>query len=433
MPQYKISNPYKNISHLLGESDRHYKTNLHTHSTYSDANNTMTEMIEGFYDYDFDILAFAEHGVYGKEWDKDPKIVPLFLFQNLWHGKREHPTTAQYKAILDGTYKTKNDIRTKKRGLNCLPFAIECNMFTIMKNHVNGYFTDNACEGIYGKEFDYEIPIKKIEQSGGISHINHPTDILDAKHRPDCAENRENVLFFTDLLRRYKSCLGIEVLNLYDIVNRSDRILWDKILKILIPEGERNIWGFSNSDAHDLKHIDKAFMDFILPEYTHKNMRSAMENGEFFSIARYARNELGEDFEGEGEVPVVTEITVDDDNNVITVKGKNCNAIEWIADGEIIKSDVIDFDGETVSTIKLGDYSEKISCYVRFQLKGRGGILLSQPFICDDGNMARFIQKDAYPTPRTKQEMLKKRFFSTRFGVILNKTILKKMEAHQWL
>ena len=31
------------------------------------------------HDLDFDILAMTEHGVHGKEWDKEPKIVPLFL------------------------------------------------------------------------------------------------------------------------------------------------------------------------------------------------------------------------------------------------------------------------------------------------------------------------------------------------------------------
>ena len=56
--KYKITNPYDTVTELLSENENHYKTNLHTHSTYSDANFTMIEMIESFYDYDFDILAF---------------------------------------------------------------------------------------------------------------------------------------------------------------------------------------------------------------------------------------------------------------------------------------------------------------------------------------------------------------------------------------
>ncbi len=424
MADYKITNPYADINELIKNSDNHYKTNLHTHSTYSDANNTMTEMIEGFYDNDFDILAFAEHGIFGKEWDKEPSKIPLFTFQYLWHGKRSHPTTEQYKAFLNGTYRTPANSRTKKRGLMCVPDAIELNMFTLVKNHVNGYFTNDAYEGKYGKENDFETPIKLVEESGGVSHINHPTDWLQAYKDPTVAKVPENIAFFADLLRRYKSCLGIEVLNMYDRPNRSDRILWDELLKTLIPEGERTVWGFGNSDAHRVCEIDTAFMDFILPGYSLGNLRKAMENGNFFAVARYAKNELGEDFKGEGAVPVVTEITVDDDNDTITIKGKNCNAIEWIADGEIIESITADADGELVSTVKLCEKSDKISCYVRAQLKGRGGICMTQPFICDDGNMARFRKPIPVPKKLTTAQKIKKKLADTRPGVILFRMIL---------
>ena len=424
--KFKIISPYNDIGDLIKNDENHYKTNLHTHSTYSDANNTMSEMIDGFYDNDFDILAFAEHGLHGKEWDKDPTIVPLFLFQNLWHGKREHPTTEQYHNILAGKHKTLNNLRTKSRGLQCVPDAIEANMFTLVKNHVNGYFTDNACEGIYGKENDYEIPIRKIEKSGGVSHINHPTDWLQAYKDPECAKVPENINFFADLLRRYKSCLGIEVLNMYDKPNRSDRILWDELLKVLIPEGERLVWGFSNSDAHRVTEIDTAFMDYILPGYSLGNLREAMENGRFFSIARYAKNELGEDFVGHGPWPKVTEININEENQTITIKGSNTSAIEWIADGEIIKADTIEADGDITSIINLSEFSDNISCYVRAQLKGKGGICLTQPFVCDDGDMERFKKPIPVKKVLSKKEQRRKDFFDTRLGVIIDRNFINK-------
>lgn len=418
---YKIKSPYENVASLIVNEDNHYKTNLHTHSTYSDANNTMADMIFGFYDNDFDILAFAEHGILGKEWDKEPSIIPLFRFQYLWHGKRRYLTTEEYRAVLDGTYKTQKNSRTQKRGLMCVPDTIEANMFTLMKNHVNGYFTNDVYEGVYGKENDFEGPISTIEKSGGISHINHPTDWLGAYKDPSCAKVPENVNFFADLLRRYKSCMGIEVLNMYDRPNRSDRILWDELLMTLIPEGERCVWGFGNSDAHRVTEIDTAFMDFILSEYSLENLREAMENGNFFAVARYAKNELGEDFEGKGPWPKVMGLEVDDEADTITVKGINCKAIEWIADGEIIQSETADTNGEMVSKINLADYSDKISCYVRCQLKGDGGICLTQPFVLDDGNMARFRKEIPASKTLTKKEERQKRFGDTRLGVIVNK------------
>ncbi len=418
---YKIKSPYEAVENLVSNEENHYKTNLHTHSTYSDANNTMADMIFTFYDLDFDILAFAEHGILGKEWDKEPSIIPLFRFQYLWHGKRRYLTTEEYRSILSGTYKTAKNSRTKKRGLMCVPDTIEANMFTLMKNHVNGYFTNDVLEGKYGKENDFEVPIATIEKSGGISHINHPTDWLGAYRDPSVAKVPENVAYFADLFRRYKSCVGMEVLNMYDRPNRSDRILWDELLKTLIPEGERTVWGFGNSDAHRVTEIDTAFMDFILPEYSLENLRRAMENGNFFAVARYAKNELGEDFAGKGAWPKVMDLKVDDENDTITIKGINCKAIEWIADGEIIQSETISENGEMVSTIKLADHGDKISCYVRAQLKGDGGICMTQPFICDDGNMARFRKEIPAPKVLTKAEERKRNFNNTRLGVIVNK------------
>ncbi len=417
---YKIINPYESVSSLIEISDNHYKTNLHTHSTYSDANNTMTDMVKTFYDLDFDILAFAEHGIVGKEWDQTPTIIPFFRFQYLWHGLRSHPTTEQYRKILNGTFKTENNLRTKKRGLMCVPDAIETNMVTIMKNHVNGYFT-NVYEGYFGKENDFENPIREIEQSGGISHINHPSDWLGAYKDPECARVPENVSFFADLFRRYPSCVGMEVLNMYDGPNRSDRILWDELLKVIIPEGKRSIWGFGNSDAHRVTEVDTAFMDFILPEYSLANLRKAMESGTFFAIARYAKNELGEAFVGKGAYPYVTSLSVDDEADIITLKGVNCKAIDWIADGKVIKTDSIDSDGELISSINLCDFSDKISCYVRAQLRGEGGICMTQPFICDDGDMQRFAKPLPEKKVLTKEEERKAKFYNTRLGVIVNK------------
>lgn len=419
--KYKITNPYESVEKLLSDAECHYKTNLHTHSTYSDANDTMVDMIEGFYDNDFDILAFAEHGLLGKEWDKEPTIVPLYLFQNLWHGKRQHLTSAQYDAILKGTYKTRHGRRTKKRGLMCVPGAIEANMLTLVKNHVNGYFTDDSCEGICGKENDFEEPIRKIEASGGLSHINHPTDWLNARKYPDCAHKEGNINIFADLLRRYKSCLGIEVLNMYDIPNFCDRMLWDELLQVIIPEGERCVWGFGNSDAHEAGQADTAFMDYILPEYSLENLRSAMENGNFFAVARYAKTELGDDFEGKGPYPVVTEIKVNEKKNMISVKGANCKCIEWIANGKVISSDCIGENGKLESIINLSDHSDSITCYVRFQLKGDGGITMSQPFICDDGNMERFRKELPKPEKLSKKDEYLKNFYNSRIGVLVNR------------
>ncbi len=68
----------------------------------------------------------------------------------------------------------------------------------------------------------------------------------------------------------------------------------------------------------------------------------------------------------------------------------NYNEIQWIADGEVIA------EGESIA---LQDYSDKISCYVRAQLIGDGGICLTQAFILDDGTLGKalpFIEDTKY-------------------------------------
>ena len=166
-------------------------------------------------------------------------------------------------------------------------------------------------------------------------------------------------------------------------------------------------------------------MDFILPEYSLDTLRNAMETGAFFSIARYAKNELGEDFKGEGPVPQVISLNVDEADQTITVGADNCHTIEWIADGEVIQRDTLEADGQLVSTINLSDYTDKISCYVRAQMLGKGGICLTQAFILDDGNLERF-KKEIVKRELTEAEKKKRKFYSKKLGVVYGK-ITKKI------
>ena len=91
--------------------------------------------------------------------------------------------------------------------------------------------------------------------------------------------------------------------------------------------------------------------------------------------ARYVQDYLDEgDFDGDGNVPLVTGIKVDQKANTITVATdptRDCRVIEWIADGKVIA---------TGNTIDLNDYEKDLGCYIRFQMKGSGGVTYSQPF-----------------------------------------------------
>lgn len=391
---YKISNPYKDVEQLLSDPSNHYKTNLHTHSTISDASEDYAVMIKGYYDNGFDILAFADHGVIGKNWNEKPNQPPLYLYQYIAGRKVTTLTDDEFNAITGGTYAfPEASGRTGGRGLNCVPSAIELNMVTMTKSHVNGYFCDFG-QGDIGFENGYEYAVKNVEKAGGISVINHPGDWLGSAKHPEKARDIKNVRYFGNIFNSYNSCLGMEILNRVDSVTSSDRILWDQVLQYVIPRGERTVWGFGNSDAHKLSDIDTSYMDFILPEYSIENVKNTMKNGNFFVVGRRARKEMPDDFVGEGPLPRVTGITVDDENDIITVTAENADKIQWIANEKILEEATVNEGGKIISEIKLREHSDDITCYVRFQLIGEGGICFSQPFTCDDGNMARFIIED---------------------------------------
>ncbi len=389
---YAITNPYADVASLLGDDDNHYKTNLHTHSTISDANEDYDKMIKGYYDRDFDILGFADHGVIGKNWNEKPTQLPLYLYQYIIGNKVTKLTDEEFYGILDGSYAS--DMRTKERGMQCVPTGIELNMLTLTKSHVNGYFCGFG-EGDIGFENGFEYAVKGVDKAGGISVINHPGDWLESAKDFSVATKPENVRLFGDIFNKYESCVGMEILNENDSPTKADRVLWDALLQYVIPHGERNIWGFSNSDAHDINHIDTSFMDFIMPEYSIDNVKDCMETGKFFAIGRRAYLELGDGYVGTGAYPTVTSIDVDEENDVITVTGKNADKIEWIANGNIIaETTVLNADGTITSTLRLREHSDEITCYVRFQLTGEGGVCFAQPFVVDDGNMASYIIED---------------------------------------
>lgn len=361
---YTITNPYATVD---WNTWKHYKANLHTHSTASDGENDFSAVIEAYYARNYDILAMTDHGVVNKGWNKKPQLVPILDIKALIN-KPTYLTDKRYNEILTGADRG-------GRGMTDVPDGIELNAGVLKKNHVNGFFCDYG-QGMWGKENDYETAIAGVEKNGGLSHINHPGDWLNSAKDVNIAKDPKNIKFFADLLKKYHSCLGIEVLNEQDNPTSNDRVLWDGLLESVIPTG-RNVWGFSNSDSHRMDLIDTEYEYFMMPSNTVANVRTAMENGTFFACGHYAHRELGNDFKAVGEVPMVTNITVNDDTDQISLQGSGYDKIEWIAKGEIIA---------TGNSINLHDHESQIGCYVRAQLIGPGGVCFTQAFVVNDGS-----------------------------------------------
>lgn len=362
---YTIISPYEDIN---WDTWGTYKTNLHTHSKASDGKFEIPEMVEEYYAQGFDVLAMTDHGVVNQGWNKDPEPVPIISYYAILK-KPKILSQERYQQITTGSDRG-------GRGMTDIPKGIEMNAAVITKSHVNGFFAGYG-QNMWGRERDYETAVAGTEAAGGVSFINHPGDLIDSPGDITKAQNPRNVKKYADIMKKYPSCLGIEIFNKTNNRTKHDRVLWDCILQSVIPTG-RNVWGFSNSDAHYIDDVDTSFEVFKMPENNVDNVRTAMERGTFFAISRYPKYELPDDFQPQGKYPMVSRIEIDEENDSITIEGTDYNTIQWVANGNIIAQG---------NSIDLNDYEDIITCYVRAQLLGDGGVCLTQPFIVDDGNM----------------------------------------------
>jgi len=362
---YTIKNPYETVD---WDTFNQYKAQLHAHTLYSDGGMDVKDVVEEYYRQDYDILAITDHGVVNKGWDEMPEMLPIIGYNKFLYDLSP-VSKERYEEITTGVGRDGRPMLDVNQG-------IEMNGVVMRKNHVNGFFC-GAFQGDWGEEEDYVSPIKATEEAGGISFIDHPGDFYAAHHDYERAKDLNNLKIFIEPLLEYESCVGMEIFNERDTVAQADRILWDNVLMYIVPRG-KVAWGFSNDDSHTIEKIGVTAESMLMPELSNDALRTAMENGTFFACSRIARPELGEEFEGTGEYSKIEKITVDEEQDIITVTANNYDVIVWVSDGKIIA---------TGNAFNLRENSKKLGSYVRFQIKNEGGIVMSQPFVCDDGNM----------------------------------------------
>ena len=332
---YEMTNPYAGASW-----SNQYKANLHTHTTVSlDSSEPVRNQVETYYAAGYDIVSINDHANTSKDWDKY--------------------TSAQGAVSVERAAEIHEGVDRDGRGMVQIPLSNEQNG---LSNHVLSYFADyNA--GLLAN--NYNTVLTNVNNRGGFTFFAHPGRYTSAP------ATQAQISSYANMLLQYpNSAMGYEIFGVNDGETKNERYLWDRTLMITAPQG-KNVFGISNDDAHSTSAVGRSgWTMFVMSENTVENIRTAMGTGSFYASAMMAVDE-GIDARNSGlPTPIISSITTD--GNIITVEGDYYDTIEWIADGVKIAAG---------NTIDLLEYKEEIGSYIRFQLKGDGGISWANPIL----------------------------------------------------
>ena len=359
---YTITSPYSNVNWA---TDGQFKAALHAHTSnsHNEVTATLTQIVDEHYKQDYDILALTDHNhIYGGL-AQNPS--PL---NKDWVDNINPMTQARFDEVTTG-------VGRNSRGILPIPNTSE---LLISPDEINTYFFPHTLHAQNG-EAALRNTLTQVQNAGGIAQMNHPGRVTGGSAIGAAGEAASNnptwINKYSGLFEDFPCLVGMEIINRNDADSRGDRILWDNILKVIIPKGQRNVWGFSNDDSHSTSAIGNSFNIFVMPENTLENVKSTMINGNFYAVTRTAGRELGNQFTGTGPTPTITNIVIT--NNVstdatITITAENVDVIKWISNGVEIAEG---------ASITLGSYADNIGVYVRANIIGSGGIVFTQPFI----------------------------------------------------
>ena len=395
---YVITDPYADVD---WDKWGVFKTQLHCHTTASDGFLPVHEFVQKHYDLNFDIVALTDHGTLNRGWNRIPETVPLMRLIKKERTKMADIiplTDEKYQSYLNGT--AESETRTHKNGMIDIPLGIELNMATPVADcHLTGYYAEYG-QGLAGVFGDYETPSKGVMEAGGISMLSHVGEYVytdkDSENYVGQPVDDYYASKFARLFIDYAgSSLGMGINSATDAHTRCDRILYDQILQKTIPNGVVP-WCNTFADSHDEPAINDAYTMSLMPELSIEAFRTCLEKGEFFSISHYSN---GVELNGMKEMPnfveqnvydtksylldntpMVTRVTVDQDNDTITIEGRDFNEITWVSNGNVVLRESNIDDG--TATLDLhSELLDKPYLYVRFYITGENGICYSQPFV----------------------------------------------------
>ena len=374
-----VDNPYDEVN---WDTFGQYKANLHLHTSASPDVffTTLAQQLERYYTRGFDIISINDHAIMSNRWDERPTLL------NGNPASTTPLTTARYEQMLNGVGR---DGRRMTQIMHSIEQTSSGNS-AVDGGHILSYYANwNSPTD------DYISTIAGVEANGGLTVFAHIGRYVSL------AQQENRLAEYVGYLMDYPSLIGFEAFNGPDNETYNDRIFWDKILMETAPLG-RNFYGFSNDDTHDSTGLGAIvesvrgtnmynYSMFLMEENTDENVRAAMEKGAFFASTKRTNNvnsleNIGGYLNNSLPQPSVTRMEID--NTVIRVEAQDAATIEWVADGKVFA---------TGSEVDLADYNDEINHYVRFIIKGAGGVTISNPILLNILQVD-FATVDAYVT-----------------------------------
>lgn len=333
--------------HLIPESGRFYKANMHMHTTVSDGVGSPEEIKKAYMDAGYSIVAYSDHEVLVEHNDlTDENFLAITSFEKTINKSTEKTYSHMTTAHLNFFAKDPNNI-----SLSVL------NPETAWGNAKN-YITEEMKKFAYKAEYSAEglnDVIKRANDEGFLVTLNHPVWSL------------ENYDDYKDL----KGLWGIEVYNTAsDLEGYPDTV---QPFEDLLRKGER-LYPLCTDDAH--KPYDR-FGGFIMikaDKLEYKTIMAALEKGDFYASTG----------------PSIYDIAVED--NILSVKCSDAVTVSFITDRR--RNQQKTWDGETTMTEATFDMTKFLedsvltdtpAPYFRIAVKDKSGrIAYSRAYFLDE-------------------------------------------------
>jgi hypothetical protein len=195
--------------------------------------------------------------------------------------------------------------------------------------------------------------IQAIGELGGLAVMAHPHAPI---YHPAEASDPE---WYIPFYENYPHLIGQEITIPSQGASHinAHTVIWDYLLQKLMPD--RKIFGYSNSDAHNISEIGTAYNIILAENKTDSKVRSALEDGN--SLAVWVDNK-------NNNPPTLNSISAEDGN--IVISADSYTEIYWVIDGVVVG---------TGESFDVNDLSLEYN-YVRAAIEGANGRIYTQPF-----------------------------------------------------